>query len=128
MHASARSWLVCALLCAASGLLLQCCGYDACADIPVLTSISPASARAGDSAFVLTLAGRHFHSDTVFFWGGEEWASTTVNSSTITVNIDAEKIATPGTIEVWISGIPGGTSLGGPCGGGPSNKLTFTVN
>jgi len=128
MPGSARVLLACTLLCAASGLQLQSCGYDACADIPVLTSMSPASATAGDSAFVLTLTGRHFHSDTVFFWGGAEWASTTVSDSTITVDIDAAKIAASGYVEVWVSGIPGGTNLGGPCGGGPSNKLTFTIN
>jgi len=127
MH-SVRVLLACILLSAVSGLLLQSCGYDACSDVPVLTSMTPASATAGDPAFLLTLNGRHFHSDTVFFWGGTEWASTTVNSSTITVNIDAAKIATRGTVEVWVSGIPGGTNLGGPCGGGPSNKLTFTIN
>ena len=119
MDSSVKIFLASALLCTVSALLLDSCGYDACADSPVLTSMSPTSATAGDVAFTLTLTGRHFHSDTVFFWGGAEWASTTVNSSTITVDIDAAKIATPGTVEVWVSGIPGGTNLGGPCGGGP---------
>jgi len=128
MRPSMRVFLVCALLCVVSGLLLQSCGYDACADVPVLTSMSPTSATAGDPAFQLTLTGRHFHSDTVFFWGGAEWAARTVNSSTITANIDAAKIAVPGTVEVWVSGIPGGTNLSGPCGGGLSDKLTFTIN
>jgi len=128
MHASVRVLPACVLLCTVSGLLFQSCGYDACADIPVLTTMSPSSATAGGLAFQLTLTGSHFHSDTIFFWGGAEWASTTVNSSTITADIDAAKIAKPGTVEVWVSGIPGGTNLGGPCGGGPSNKLTFTIN
>ena len=128
MQASLRVLLVCALLCAVSGLLLQSCGYDACADVPVLTSMSPSSTAAGESGFQLTLTGRHFHSDTIFFWAGGEWASTTINSSTITSDIDAAKIASPGTVEVWVSGIPGGTNLSGPCGGGPSDKLTFTIH
>jgi hypothetical protein len=128
MHACIRLVPACALLYAVSGLLLQSCGYDACADIPVLTSMSPSSTRVGGSALQLTLTGRHFHSDTIFFWGGAEWASTTVNNSTIMADIDAAKIAKPGTVEVWVSGIPGGTNLSGPCGGGPSNKLTFTIN
>jgi hypothetical protein len=29
---------------------------------------------------------------------------------------------------VYVSGIPGGTNLGGPCGGGPSNKMTFAIH
>jgi hypothetical protein len=127
MRASVRVLPAFALLCAVAGVLLQSCGYDACADIPVLTSMSPSSTTAGDVAFQLTLTGRHFHSDTIFFWGGAEWASATVDSSTITTDIDAAKIASPGSVQVWVSGIPGGTNLSGPCGGGPPNKLTFTI-
>jgi len=37
-------------------------------------------------------------------------------------DIDAAKIADRGTVEVWVSGIQGGTNLGGPSGGWPSNK------
>jgi len=58
-----------------TGLLLQSCGYAACADVPVLTSISPTGATAGGSSFTLTLTGRHFHSDRVFFWEGPERAA-----------------------------------------------------
>jgi len=103
------------------------CGYDGCADLPVLTSISPSSTSAGGPAFTLTLTGRHFHSDTIFFFGGTELASTTVNETTITATVDATYIAGPGTIDVWVTGIPGGSNLNGPCGGGLSAKLLFTI-
>lgn len=103
------------------------CGYNGCADIPVLDSISPTSASAGGPAFTMTLTGRHFHSDTVFFFGGTELASTTINAMTMTANIDSKYISTPGTLDVWVTGIPGGTNLGGPCGGGLSAKLPFTI-
>jgi len=106
---------------------LSSCGYDGCADIPVLNSISPTSASAGGRAFTMTLSGRHFHSDTVFFFGGTELTSTTVNETTMTANIDSTYIKTPGTLDVWVTGIPGGTSLNGPCGGGLSAKLQFTI-
>ena len=103
------------------------CGYNGCADIPVLDSISPTSASAGGPAFTMTLTGRHFHTDTVFFFGGTELASTTVSATTMTANIASTYIATPGTIDVWVTGIPGGNNLSGPCGGGLSAKLPFTV-
>ena len=103
------------------------CGYDGCADIPVLDSISPTSASAGGPAFTMTLTGRHFHTDTVFFFGGTELASTTVNATTMTASIDSTYILTPGTLDVGVTGIPGGTNLSGPCGGGLSAKLPFTI-
>ena len=103
------------------------CGYNGCADIPVLDSISPTSASAGGPAFTMTLTGRHFHTDTVFFFGGTELASTTVSATTMTANIASTYIATPGTIDVWVTGIPGGNNLSGPCGGGLSAKLPFTI-
>jgi hypothetical protein len=103
------------------------CGYDGCADIPVLNSISPTSASGGGPAFTMTLTGRHFHSETVFFFGGTELASTTVNDTTMTARIDSTYISTPGTLDVWVTGIPGGSNLNGPCGGGLSAKLPFTI-
>jgi hypothetical protein len=104
------------------------CGYDGCADIPVLDSISPTSASAGGPAFTMTLTGRHFHTDTVFFFGGTELASTTVNATTMTAHIDSTYILTPGTLDVWVTGMPGGSNLNGPCGGGLSAKLPFTIH
>ena len=103
------------------------CGYNGCADIPVLDSISPTNASAGGPAFTMTLTGRHFHTDTVFFFGGTELASTTVSATTMTANIASTYILTPGTLDVWVTGIPGGTNLNGPCGGGLSAKLPFTI-
>jgi hypothetical protein len=47
-------------------IFLSSCGYNGCADIPVLDSISPTSASVGGPAFTMTLTGRDFHSDTVF--------------------------------------------------------------
>jgi len=73
------------------------------------------------------LTGRHFHSDTVFFFGGTELASATVSATTMTATIDSSYISTPGTLDVWVTGIPGGSNLNGPCGGGLSAKLPFTI-
>ena len=108
-------------------IFLSSCGYDACADIPVLNSISPTSASSGGPTFTMTLTGRHFHSDTVFFFGGTELASATVSATTMTATIDSSYISTPGTLDVWVTGIPGGSNMNGPCGGGLSAKLPFTI-
>ena len=108
-------------------ILFLSCGYNGCADIPVLNSISPTSVSAGGPAFTMTLTGRHFHSDTIFFFGGTELTSTTVSDTTMTASIDSTYISTPGTIDVWVTGIPGGSNLNGPCGGGLSDKLPFTI-
>jgi hypothetical protein len=116
-----------ALLALMAAITFASCGYDGCADVPVLASISPTSVSAGGPAFTLTLTGRHFHSDTVFFFGGTELTSTTINDSMMTATIDATYISSPGTIDVWVTGIPGGSNLNGPCGGGLSAKLPFTI-
>ena len=116
-----------AVLISAAIAVLPSCGYNGCADVPVLSSISPTSAVAGGPTFTMTLTGRHFHSDTVFFFGGTELTSTTINNTTMTATIDATYITTSGTIDVWVTGIPGGSNLSGPCGGGLSAKLPFTI-
>ncbi|HWJ47921.1 MAG TPA: IPT/TIG domain-containing protein [Candidatus Udaeobacter sp.] len=108
-------------------IFLSSCGYNGCADVPVLTSISSTSATVGGPSFTMTLTGRHFHSDTIFFFGGTGLASTTVNATTMTATIDSAYILTPGTLDVWVTGIPGGSNLNGPCGGGLSAKLPFTI-
>jgi hypothetical protein len=127
MHVRLRLALCLALLGSLAIIPFSSCGYTGCADVPVLTSISPASAPVDAPAFTLTLTGRHFHSDTILFFGGAEHVSTTVNETTMTATIEPTDIPTPGTLEVWVTGIPGGSNLNGPCGGGLSAKLPFTV-
>jgi hypothetical protein len=92
----------------------------------VLESISPTSVTNGGPAFTLTDGtALSFRYDLLF--GSTELTSTTVNDTQITAIIDAKYISTPGTVEVFVSGIPGGSNLNGPCGGGPSNKLPFSI-
>jgi len=52
----------------------------------------------------------------------------TINENRSVATILPEDIPIPVTVQVWVVNIPGGTNLNGPCGGGPSAKLTFTIN
>jgi hypothetical protein len=45
----------------------------------------------------------------------------------MTAAIDTKYISKPGTVDVWVTGMPGGSNLNGPCGGGLSAKLPFTI-
>ena len=108
-------------------LLLPSCGVEFCASVPVLESISPASVQAGGPDFTLTLKGQHFHSDSSVLWNGFYLFGKTANENEIQVKVPAENILTEGNTQVWVVNDPGGTNLNGPCGGGPSAKLTFTV-
>src|SRR5215469_8822872 len=89
-----------------TGLLLQSCGYAACADVPVLTSISPN----GASWRFILYANAHwqtfpFRSSVLL--GRSGVGRTTGNSSTITTTLMLQNLLRPGTVEVWASGIRG---------------------
>lgn len=108
-------------------LLLPSCGVEFCASVPVLDSISPTSVQAGGAAFTLTLKGGHFHSDSSVLWNGSYLFGKTISEHEIQVTVPATDTLDPGTVNVWVVNDPGGTNLNGPCGGGPSAKLTFTI-
>ena len=87
---------------------------------PTVTSISPASATAGDAAFTLTVNGSGFITTSVVNWNGAPRTTTFSSSATLTAAISAADIATAGTINVTVTNP-------GP-GGGTSSPKTFTVN
>jgi len=93
----------------------------------VLDSISPTSAKAGGPDFTLTLEGRKFHSDSSVLWNGLYLFGKTINENEIQVTVPAANILDAGSAQVWVVNDPGGTNLNGPCGGGPSAKLSFTI-
>ena len=109
-------------------LLLPSCGVEFCASVPVLDSISPAGVQAGGPDFTLTLKGRNFHSDSSVLWNGFYlFFSKTVSENEIQVTVPAANILDQGSAQVWVVNDPGGTNLNGPCGGGPSAKLSFII-
>jgi len=112
---------------ALSFLLFSSCGVEFCASLPVLDSMSPNSIPAGSPEFTLTVTGSHFHSDSSVLWNGYILFGKMVNENEMQVTVPAENLFTEGTVQVWVFNDPGGTNLNGPCGGGPSAKLTFTI-
>ena len=108
-------------------LLLPSCGVEFCASVPVLDSISPSSVQAGGPDFTLILKGRHFHSDSSVLWNGFYLFGKTISEHEIQVTVPGPNTLDRGSAQVWVVNDPGGTNLNGPCGGGPSAKLTFTI-
>lgn len=110
-----------------------------CPTAPSVTSISPNSTTAGGSAFVLTINGNDFGSDSLVNFNGSPLTPTLVNGHQLVVTIPAASIAQPGTLQVLVFNPPtGGTTstIGGTgptttsstCGGSDSNAVSFTVS
>ena len=86
---------------------------------PTITSLNPASAMAGGSAFSLTVNGAGFVSGSVVRWNGSDRATTHVNNTRLTASISAADIATAGSANV--------TVFNPAPGGGTSNAVAFGV-
>jgi hypothetical protein len=87
--------------------------------LPVITSLSPASATVGGSAFPLTVNGTGFVNTSVVRWDGSDRLTSFSSSSQLTALITATDIASASSHSV--------TVFNPAPGGGLSNALTFTV-
>jgi subtilisin family serine protease len=87
--------------------------------VPVLTSLSPASASVGGTAFTLTANGSGFASNSVVRWNGADRPTTFVNSTQLRASIPASDRAALGTAQV--------TVFTPAPGGGLSSPQTFTI-
>ena len=87
---------------------------------PTITSLNPASAIAGGSAFALTVNGTNFVSGSVVRWNGSDRTTTFVNDTQLSASIPAADIATAGSASV--------TVFNPTPGGGTSNAATFSIN
>lgn len=86
---------------------------------PALTSLSPANATHGGSAFTLVVKGSNFVPGSVVKWKGSARATTFVSAEEVTAEILATDIAKAGSATVVATNpLPGG---------GSSSPLTFTV-
>lgn len=109
-----------------------------CPPLPSITSISPTTATAGGSQFLLTVNGNAFRHDSVVNWDGAFRVTTFINSHELVVTITATDIPQPGTVAVFVFNPPEGsiTSVSGAigamstsaCSGKNSNAVSFTVN
>jgi len=88
--------------------------------VPAITSLDPASATAGGSAFVLTVNGSGFVGTSVIRWGNATKTTTFVSDTVLTTTIDAADIASTGPVDVTVANPP-------PAGG-LSNTVAFTID
>jgi hypothetical protein len=81
--------------------------------LPVITSLSPNTAIAGDAGFTLAVTGKNFVSTSVVKWAGSARATTFVSATELTAAILATDIAKGGTFAVTVnSPAPGGGTSG----------------
>ncbi len=85
---------------------------------PVLTSLSPASAKEGAATFTMTLSGSNFVSGANVYWNSLHLAPTFVSSSQMTATVLASLLTAEGTATVFVKN---------PTTGGSSNTKSFSI-
>jgi hypothetical protein len=133
--ASRPRWLLTLVLAITLAIAALSCGT--CPPAPSIVSVSPASATAGGTQFVLTVNGDDFRHDSVVNWNGTYVVTTFVSAPQLLSAVTAADIAQPGTVLVFVFNPPeGGTTFSGAigvtsttaCRGKNSNGVSFTVN
>lgn len=74
---------------------------------PAITSISPATAIAGNTAFTLTVTGANFTNSESVQWNGASLTTTFVSSTSLTATVPANLITNAGSATVTVSGVSG---------------------
>src|SRR5579872_6982900 len=82
------------------------------APVPAVTSVSPSSAKAGGTAFTLTVSGSAFLTSSVIQWNGNNRTTTYASATQLSTTITPVDIATGqnAAISVFNPGPGGGTS------------------
>jgi hypothetical protein len=81
--------------------------------LPILSTLSPAVATAGGSAFTLTVSGSGFDPNSVVYWGTTALVTQFVNGTQLTAQVAGSSIATPGTASITVqTPAPGGGTSG----------------
>jgi hypothetical protein len=123
----------------AIALVITALSCGSCPPAPSVASISPSSATAGGSQFLLTVNGNDFRRYSLVVWNGSFLVTSFVNSHQLLAIVSAAEIAQPGTALVFVFNPPeGGTTFGGigvmsqapsitGCGGKNSNAVSFTI-
>lgn len=86
---------------------------------PVIASIAPSSATAGDPGFTLTVTGSGFNSQSAVLWNGTALYTVLVSATTVTASVDPGRLVIPGTALVSVQNPPPG--------GGTTIALPFTI-
>jgi hypothetical protein len=88
--------------------------------VPTVTALSPVSATAGATSFVLTVTGTNFVPASKVLWNGVALTTTEVSATKLTATVPAADVAKPGTASVTVSS---------PApGGGTTAAHTFTID
>lgn len=87
------------------------------ASTPTLTSVSPASAIAGGTAFTLTATGTNYTNTSVINWNGTALTTTYVSATSLTASVPAANIATAGSASITAT----------TPGVGTSGAVSFTI-
>ena len=87
--------------------------------VPVISSLSPATASTGGSAFTLTVTGTGFDSTAQATWNGSPRTTTFVSPTQVTTQVGAADIAAAGTFPVGVYNTDSGSIA--------SNTITLTV-
>jgi hypothetical protein len=90
---------------------------------PSLISMTPTSTNAGSPAFVLTVTGNSFASNSVVRWNGAPRATTFVSANQLTAQIPASDVVSGGTATITVFTPPNTAGAGG----GTSSPLPFTI-
>ncbi len=87
--------------------------YVSQATTPILSTLSPANKIVGSGAFILTVTGAGFASNSVVNWNGAALATTFVSSTSLSASVSAINIATVGTdsVSVNTAGVPRSNAL-----------------
>jgi 6-phosphogluconolactonase len=87
--------------------------------VPIISSITPSNATAGDADIIITVTGMGFVSTSTVNWNGSALVSSEMGSTNLTATIPAADIATAGAAQITVANpTPGG---------GISNSLAFTI-
>lgn len=133
MALMARSPVLAMLAIALTVAILSC---GTCPPAPYITSISPSSATAGRSQFLLTVHGDNFRFDSVVIWNESFSATNFISSQQLVATIPATDFRQPGTVPVSVFNPPeGGTRFVDAglvsttsCSAKISNAISFTIN
>jgi hypothetical protein len=89
-------------------LLAMTVSCGTCPPTPFITSITPSSATAGRSRFLLTVNGNEFRHDSAVSWNGSFRITSVVSSQQLVAIITAADITQPGTVLVFVFNPPEG--------------------
>jgi hypothetical protein len=84
-------------------------GLDSNPPLPTISSLSPSGGNAGMGAFILTVVGTNFSSNSTIYWGSTPLVTTVLQSAVAQASVPASLVATVGAISITVF-TPSGTS------------------